>query len=651
MRRRQALWTSGALAAILLAAAYLRIVGLDWDEGFLLHPDERFLALVHASLGSVHSLHEYFDTAHSPLNPNNRGFPFYIYGLLPLFTVRGLAACLGAGGLAPVSLVGRGLSATADLASLLLLFAIGRRLYGRATGALAAALYGGAVLPIQLSHFSTMDVCANTFVVIAFWAAVRMREAPRWSDDLVLGVASALGAACKISVAAVFALGPLAIGLRLLRRRRDSTPAGRDDWIRAAAGVNVAVLAALLVFRVAQPYAFVPARPAGQSGVSAGATLGDVFLVRLNPDWRAQMSLLRQQIGGASDSPPLRQWANHAGLAHAWSQSIRFGLGWPLGIAAWLAWISAVAEMVRRRAGSERHVLPVLWIAFVFLWNGSQFAVTMRYFLPAYPFLALLAAHGLVVIATAGARAGGPRSMARCAGLALGALVVAGTYAWAFAFTRIYTRPHTRIAASRWIDEHVAPGAAIASEGRWDDDLPLPLPEHEAPDQVFRLLSLEMNGEDTPDKRAHMREVLDGADYVVISSNRFYASLSRLPSRWPMSIEYYRALFGGRLGFTLAGDFTSPPSLGPLAFDDQRAEESFTVYDHPRVFVFRKTSSYSAAATAAILEGVDLARVRRDRPAEVRDAPALIELPPPRYGPGKTRPLGVIGWPSRGAHP
>src|SRR6185369_7324862 len=37
----------------------------------------------------------------------------------------------------------------------------------------------------------------------------------------------------------------------------------------------------------------------------------------------------------------------------------------------------------------------------------------------------------------------------------------------------------------------------------------------------------------------------------------------------------------------------SYPALGPLKIPDDRSEEQFTVYDHPRVLLFRKTARFS----------------------------------------------------------
>ena len=78
-----------------------------------------------------------------------------------------------------------------------------------------------------------------------------------------------------------------------------------------------------------------------------------------------------------------------------------------------------------------------------------------------------------------------------------------------------------------------------------------------------------------------------------------------------MTVAYYRALFGGALGFEQAADFTSYPSLGPLSFDDGLAEEQFTVYDHPRVLLFKKTPAFSLARGPRDPAGGDAVDARR----------------------------------------
>jgi len=64
-----------------------------------------------------------------------------------------------------------------------------------------------------------------------------------------------------------------------------------------------------------------------------------------------------------------------------------------------------------------------------------------------------------------------------------------------------------------------------------------------------------------PDDEAKLRRTLDclaGADYLILSSNRAYGVIPRLTGRYPLTAAYYRALFGGDLGFELARSFERP---------------------------------------------------------------------------------------------
>src|SRR5687767_2863706 len=67
-------------ANVLIIGAWLRFTGLDWAEGMLLHPDEYFVSDVTSRISLPESASQYFDTLTSPLNPNNVGKTFYVYG-------------------------------------------------------------------------------------------------------------------------------------------------------------------------------------------------------------------------------------------------------------------------------------------------------------------------------------------------------------------------------------------------------------------------------------------------------------------------------------------------------------------------------------------------------------------------------------------
>ncbi|MGE3520889.1 MAG: DUF2298 domain-containing protein, partial [Vicinamibacterales bacterium] len=214
--------------------------------------------------------------------------------------------------------------------------------------------------------------------------------------------------------------------------------------------------------------------------------------------------------------------------------------------------------------------------------------------------LAVLAAWLLVHDVDMAARS--RRALFRRAAAVPVVLVVAATMMWAVAFTAIYRRPHSRVDASRWLYETIAPGTAIAVEP-WDDRLPLRVGNRGA--ERFAYVELVQYQDETPAKLDALVGQLDVVQYIVLSSDRLSDSIPRMPMRYPLSSKYYRLLVSGELGFDRVAEFSSYPSLGPFHLPDHSAEESFSVYDHPRVRVFRKTHRWSAGRARQLLGDVD----------------------------------------------
>jgi len=190
----------------------------------------------------------------------------------------------------------------------------------------------------------------------------------------------------------------------------------------------------------------------------------------------------------------------------------------------------------------------------------------------------------------------------------------------------------------------VSVGSSVVANEHWDDPLPLRMEGRDAFFNWYQGLSSSSGGQinnyddDTIQKRASLFNWLDEADVIVLSSNRLYASIPRLPQRYPLTTEYYRLLLGGTLGFDLAAEFVSYAALGVCQFPDQEnpfplatplttnakpcsidlgpAEEAFSVYDHPTVLIFRKNDDYSRANVEALLPKSLLDGVRWMTPRE-----------------------------------
>lgn len=165
-------------------------------------------------------------------------------------------------------------------------------------------------------------------------------------------------------------------------------------------------------------------------------------------------------------------------------------------------------------------------------------------------------------------------------------------FLWTFAFINMYSTKTTRIQASEWIYAYIPRGSTLAVE-HWDDRVPVYDPGH----YIYEEMTLYERPDDEI-KWQGLKQKLERTDYIVIASNRLYMPLQKLKdcekyvSCYPKTAAYYEQLFKEELGFKKVAEFSSYPRipLGPWTFEiiDDTADESFTVYDHPKIMIFRK---------------------------------------------------------------
>ncbi len=538
------------LVYVLLMGAYFRLSGLYWGEYQYLHPDERFLVWVGSDITPLKcldssieinacppdqqrwmSFSEYFNTAASTLNPNNRGHGFYVYGTLPMFLTRYVVQWVfGHSGFMEMTQVGRALSALIDLFTILLVYLVGERLYDRRVGLLAAAFSAATVLQIQQSHFFTMDTFINFFTLLAFYFAVRVLvNNPAWDvaeDSTVIvqeplavnpfsstteagdtpgeaellkrdqagakgavsgffhhplflpslgfGIAYGMAVASKINAAPVALVLPAAMILRLVKLPPEER---RERAYKAFGYLVMAGFVSVLVFRILQPYAF--------SGPG-------FFGLKLNPQWLANLRELRNQNTVEVDFPPAMQWARRP-IWFSFQNMVSWGFGLPLGILAWSGFLWAGWRILKGEW--QRHTLIWGWTALYFSWQSLALNPTMRYQLPVYPTLEIFAGWAIVALwdqrgklkqaLPSGegleplARPANRRS--RLLAILVGAVVLVATYGYAYGFSQIYLRPITRVAASRWIYENI-PGPINlhiqAVDGDFSQSLPFSYSGH-----------------------------------------------------------------------------------------------------------------------------------------------------------------------------
>jgi YYY domain-containing protein len=629
------------LAGTLLLAIGLRIYGIDWDKGYAYtpHPDERAIlmnvsALEFPSIGDWRLLGS---AENSPWNPR-----WFAYGSFPLYLLRFIQYVydwLPWSDINDLRIVGRSISALADVAAVAVVYFLGRSAYGRREGLLAAAMASVAVIHIQLSHFYAVDTLLSLFTAVSLFFMYLIARDGKCKYSVLAGLFIGLGLATKISQAPIlfaYAMAHILFLANAVGRDKAHTTALERARI-SLQGIGGGVAAMLVALLVVQPYMFL--------------------------DWSNFYSDVVEQsemVRRIRDYPYTRQYIDTPPYWYQIRQLATWGLGWPMGIVAWaglvyaglrstpvrfglaylalgwaapmlllcfstsilvvlasslMAFMATVAMIPLKRRQARPDLLLLAWVLPYLLIIGALEVKFVRYLLPVTPILLIFGARLVIEVWE---RVSNNFPKTRPIAIALGILVLASTGLYAIAYVDIYGESHTAVRTSNWLKSNAPKGAVILKE-HWEEAIP----------GIGEMQELPLYEDDTPFKFRRISEMLSEGDYIVLYSNRLYGTIPRLEERYPISREYYRALFGGQIGYelvnletaypTIAGvsivheTFSRPGLSGPAkmsSFEPKTtrkinlgfADESFSVYDHPTAMVFMNVEKLDALAITNILD-------------------------------------------------
>jgi len=545
---------------LFLIAFLLRTYGLNWDSNYHLHPDERFLTMLVNDIKLPNSFSQYLNTATSPLNPYNYPqYQFFVYGTFPLFLTKILAVFLHLNNYNQITLLGRLLSALFDTSNIILLYFIAKKFLKSFYVYLPSFFYTFLVLPLQLSHFFAVDTFLTFFILLTFTLLT-------YNLFFLAAITFGLALACKIS-----AIYFVPIIILFLLKKFFSV----KKILPILLFTIYYLLITFLTFRLFQPYAF--------TGLF---TINSLFI--------HNFKTLAFYSNSNLFYPPGIQWINRPPILDSFLNLSIWGLG--LAIALPLLFL-ILRFFLKPKIKFNLVFMISFWIILLFIYQSLQFAHTMRYFLPIYPLICLILA---VLLSHFKVKK------------SLIILIIIFNAFSALVFLSLYSRPNSRVQASNWILQNIPQNSIISSE-YWDDALPLAYSNYQS-------LSLSLFDPDTSEKWQKINQSLDQIDYLIMSSNRLWASIPRVPDKYPLTGKFYNDLFSEKLNFTLIKKFTSYPGIslpflkscfyfGPtnypgisnhwfekdsdcpypgLYLRDDTAEEAFTVYDHPQVLIFRK---------------------------------------------------------------
>ncbi|HFC12599.1 MAG TPA: phospholipid carrier-dependent glycosyltransferase [Anaerolineae bacterium] len=645
---------------ILLLAAGLRLYGNDWDRYEHYHPDERYIAWVATTIEAPHNFADGLNPEKSTFNPYYwpadsvsecivpiRGEPRdFAYGHLPLylgviatrivervvpdFQSRLIATCRNTDGVLVanemdrIAAVGRVLTALFDVGTVLMVYLIGRKLFGPTEAVFAALILSLTVTSIQLAHFFAFDPYMTFFVMLALYFMLRTLQSSRPGLMLALA-ATATGLAIGSKFSAIM------LGLPLLLTwfwAFVTVPKRPRHGLRLFVALVGILTMVVLAFGLTNPFALL------DFGCEAytkplNFRFWSLQPVNLKSCFLYNIGKQAGMVNGSANFPFTRQYAGTQPYLYFLEMQLRWGMGllaglmgivgllWIVGRSLWqLRWRNLFKSAERVVRPSFRPMWIILaWCIPFFLTTGKFFVKFMRYWQPLVPFMVLFGVGFIWSWRN--------RWLKRIAITS----VTLFTALYAFSFINIYQQPHPWVTASLWIYDNITPDSTILYES-WGDRLPSTLivdgtklssTGYRYQHDNLTWLSGAGAGDNTEKWVSNLQKMAD-ADYIAIDSNRIYGVVPRLPDLYPISSRVYQPLFDGSLGFEavyvtnrmphigrfyLKPDLFTwpdliPPPIVKAYFDSHagltlgRVDESFTLYDQSTVIIFENKGRFSA---------------------------------------------------------
>lgn len=504
---------------------FTRVYGIGWGLPFLFHPDERNMAVAASTLS--------FSTM---LDPH-----FYAYNQLPLYIV--FFINLITGELLTVvraTVLLRILSAVASICTVYLWF----RLLKKEHMPLFVQIFGVLFFIctpvfIQFAHFGTTE----SLLIFLFLLCLLVIDNP-----ILLGIALGFSIATKISAIQLLTLPFLYIVMKLIK--------GKMHIQRAIHYVSLVVFISLIFSIAFSPHIL----------LSYQKTIGALRYESAVGTGALHVFYTQQFIGTKS-------------VLFQLFSIFPYALGLPLFVLSLVGFVYALYKKNRYS----------LYFFILFLPSAFLYAKWVRFMI--YPYVLLLFFAVLAV-----------RAVYRNAFLKIiVSIVLLFHIIIGIAFLEVYSFPDVRIRATDWIVRHIPQGSRILTESANVTDLPLYFSEKYTIASLF-LFDVQVNEM----VRQQLVASINTSDYIIVPSRRMFANstcqlqksdtvwkkCSIVENRNPILSSYYRDLLSEK-EYKLVAKITSFPRItfgGRTFFSipDEQAEETWTVFDHPVVRIYKK---------------------------------------------------------------
>ncbi|MDA1317319.1 MAG: hypothetical protein O3B87_04825 [bacterium] len=543
---------------------YTRFVGLDWGMPYPMHPDERNMVM------AIHTIQCTDGINLDCLNPH-----FWAYGQLPLYLARGIMWV--SNNLIPATMALRILSALSSLATVFVLIKALRLLVDTSQFRwyLSSTLFIYSPVLIQFSHFGTTESILMLATGIVFYLSIRFIQKTLSSRHYILYAGVVLGIAVGIKVSALLlAIIPFFTFIVHFTRSEE-----KNLMYTLFSLFRIAVIM-MVFFIIASPYNVIEFQG---------------FIHSMNYESSVGTGEYRAFYTRSFEYalPGLFQLVNIFPFA--------------LGIPVMLLGLWGFLTLSWRRP--EFNILRIV-IILLFIPNALLYAKWTRFLAPFFPLFILMATVSFAQILKQ------VKYNVLCLFITL-TVITPG-----IAFVTIYQHPDVRFSASSWIYNNIPNDSFILFETANVVDVPIPNPQvdpnvsssvHYQTDS-FNYYDLDI----VPELEDDLKESMEKADYIIVPSRRVFANhgcvvssklnlqstkinpkwgyekqrCEKLEEAYPLVNRYYDELLNtGR--FEYVTSFSSFPRIELfgktlIEFPDEQAEETWTVFDHPVIRIYKK---------------------------------------------------------------
>jgi YYY domain-containing protein len=571
---------------VMLAALVLRLYQPDWYSDRQFHPDERWIT------GSAVPGLSY---PGKPIGMQYGSLPLYILSFYKdlLNNLRNNGWMKNLDTNRELIKGARIISGLFDSGTVVFIFFTALLLFGPKAALFSSALLAFTPLHIHSAHFATVDTFTAFFIAGLVYFAARIYKYGTLAGYILAGVFYGASLASKVS-AAPAALVIIAAHLLNYFSIKGTARSAKENRLQSWINLGWSAAISFGAFFVFMPHAILDFN-------------------KFMSDTNEQRRLL---VTGEADVPYTRQYWNTTPYLYYLKNLVLYTMGIPFGLVSLFAFffyaLKASATAIKGKIEEKGILMILAWMLPYFLIVGASFGKFNRYMLLLTPFLALLAGKFVYDFEE--------WVKEKKWALALKIFVLSGAVFYGLAFMNVYTNSHTWIQSSKWIYQNVpettvVPAAepaknkaapvqtrrtAILNE-MWGDDLPVYADGRGS--WGYNITKWNVQEPDTQNKINELSMRLNEADYVAMADRRAYGTYLRLPKSYPINYFYFKTMFTEpeKLGFKKVYEKAVYPSLFGLDIKDENADESFQLYDHPHVYIFKNDKNLSVDVLQGII--------------------------------------------------